>query len=292
MSHKQKHDENGTRLLSRIAPSISVNTVIILGGILFGFPFYFMVVSSSLTSSQIFVFPPRLLPGAHLVSNYTKTIFDTEPLFLTALLNSLIYAVFGTIGAVLIGATGGYAFAKFTFPGRKPLFYLTLVTLAVPFQLIAIPLFDLINSLGLVDTYTGALLPALYHPIAIFFMRQNIDQTVVDDMLNSARVSGASEFQIWYKIVLPLIRPGLAALGSLMFLLKMNSLFWPLVVLRAGPKQVATVWLANMKGGAFTPSPWEILLPAATLATIPVFLTFTMMQRHFVKGLVAGSVKE
>jgi ABC-type glycerol-3-phosphate transport system permease component len=271
---------------------MSLNGLLLFFALVFAFPFYYMVVSSTLLTEQIFVFPPRLLPGGHLIENYTKTILETEPSFVKVLFNSLIYAVFGTLGVILIGATGGYAFSKFAFPGRKPLFYLSLVTLAIPFQMIAIPLFDIMNAFGLINTFAGALLPALFHPIAIFFMKQNIDQTIIDDLLNSARVNGASEFQIWYKIVLPLIRPGLAALGTLIFLLKMNSLFWPLIILREGELQVGTVWMANQSGGLYTPSPWEILLPAAVILTLPALIVFTTMQRHFVRGLIAGSVKE
>lgn len=270
----------------------STNTILFIFALVFAFPFYYMLVSSTLLTEQIFVFPPRLVPGGHFIDNYAKTLLETDPNFIQVLLNSLIYAVFGTLGVILIGATGGYAFSKFAFPGREPLFYLSLVTLAIPFQMIAIPLFDIMNTFGLINTYAGALLPTLFHPIAIFFMKQNIDQTIIDDLLNSARMNGASEFQIWYKIVLPLIRPGLAALGTLIFLLKMNSLFWPLVILREGNLQVGTVWMANQSGGLYTPSPWEVLLPAGVFLTLPALIVFTTMQRHFVKGLIAGSVKE
>jgi lactose/L-arabinose transport system permease protein len=275
---------------NRWARATGYNVLAILGAILFAFPFYFMVVGSTLPSNQFLQFPPQLLPGGQFVENYTKSLLETN--FLRALLNSLIYAIFSTIGVLVLATCAGYAFAKFAFPGHDALFYSTLVTLAIPFQLIAIPLFKLLTDFGLVDSFPGLILPAIAHPIGVFFMKQNIEQTIIDDMLNSARIDGASESQIFLKIVLPLVRPGLAALAVLMFLLRMNGLFWPLVVMRSEQNQVATVFLAKLHGGPQAPTAWETMLPAAVVATLPVLLVFIFLQKHFVKGLLAGTTKE
>jgi lactose/L-arabinose transport system permease protein len=272
------------------ARAIGYNGLAIAGAILFAFPFYFMVVGSTLPADQIFQFPPRLIPGGQLVSNYTKALVETN--FLRTLFNSLIYAVVSTFGVLVVATCAGYAFAKYTFPGHDALFYSTLVTLAIPFQLIAIPLFKLLVDFGLVDSFPGLILPALAHPVAVFFMKQNIEQTIIDDMLNSARIDGASETQIFIKIVLPLVRPGLAALAVLMFLLRMNGLFWPLIVMRSDKNEVATVFLAKLHGGPQAPTPWETMMPAALVATLPVLLVFIFLQKHFVEGLLAGTTKE
>jgi len=232
---------------------LSVNALAILGGVIFAFPFYYILVASTFAEGVIRRFPPKLTPGGMFVRNLTNLMAQTD--FLRSLLNSLIYAGFSTVGVLIVATTSGYAFAKYKFPGREPLFYVTLVTLAIPFQLIAIPLFKLLVDVNLADTFVGLILPAVAHPLGVFFMRQNIEQTILDDTLNSARIDGASEFQIFYRIVLPLIRPGLAALAVLMFMLRMNELFWPLVVMRSESNAVATMFLSSQKGSDFRTNP-------------------------------------
>jgi len=269
---------------------LSVNALAILGGVIFAFPFYYILVASTFAEGVIRRFPPKLTPGGMFVRNLTNLMAQTD--FLRSLLNSLIYAGFSTVGVLIVATTSGYAFAKYKFPGREPLFYVTLVTLAIPFQLIAIPLFKLLVDFNLADTFIGLILPAVAHPLGVFFMRQNMEQTILDDTLNSARIDGASEIGIFYHIVLPLIRPGLAALAVLMFMLRMNELFWPLVVMRSESNGVATMFLSTMLGGPESPANWTLLMPAALLASLPVLLVFIFLQKHFVRGLLAGSVKQ
>jgi lactose/L-arabinose transport system permease protein len=122
-------------------------------------------------------------------------------------------------------------------------------------------------------------------------MKQNIEQTILTDMLNGARVDGASELEIFYKIVLPLIRPALAALAVFLFLYRMNELFWPLIIMRSPDHQLATTFISNNIGGLETPTTWTVVMPAAFLATVPVLLVFIFLQKQFIKGLLAGSVK-
>lgn len=269
---------------------LGVNILALIGAVIFAFPFYYILVASSFAEGVIYQFPPKLTPGAQYIQNFSTLLFETQ--FPRSMLNSLIYATFSTIGVLVVATTSGYAFAKFEFPGRTPLFYVTLATLAIPFQLIAIPLFSLLVDFGLANTFIGLVLPAVAHPLGVFFMRQNIEQTILDDMLNSARMDGASELQIFRYIILPLIRPGLAALAVLMFMLRMNELFWPLVVMRSEANSVATMFLSTLLGGPESPPDWTIMMPAALLASIPVLLVFIFLQKHFVEGLLAGSVKQ
>jgi lactose/L-arabinose transport system permease protein len=269
---------------------LSINMLALLGALLFAFPFYYVLIASSFAEGVVYQFPPKLLPGGQYVENLSRLIFETS--FPRTLLNSLIYATFSTIGVLIVATTSGYAFAKFEFPGHTPLFYVTLVTLAIPFQLIAIPLFSMLVDFSLTDTFIGLILPAVAHPLGVFFMRQNIEQTILDDMLNSARMDGASELQIFRYIVFPLVRPGLAALAILMFMLRMNELFWPLIVMRSESNAVATMFLATVLGGPESPTQWTVMMPAALLASVPVLLVFIFLQKHFVKGLLAGSVKQ
>lgn len=269
---------------------LGLNLVALTGLLAFTFPLYYVFVGSTLAPGELFQFPPRLLPGTSAIENYSTLLFDTR--FPRMLLNSLVYAVSSALGVLLVSSTAGYVYAKAQFPGRKPLFYLTLVTLAVPFQIIAIPLFELLSGMDLIDSMVGLVLPTVAHPLGVFYMKQNIEQNVLDDVLNSARIDGASEFAIYYRVVLPLVKPGLISLGVLMILFKMNDLFWPLIVMRSQENQVVTIFMSLLAGGIEEPTPWETVLPAMFVSTLPVLLLFVFLQRYFVQGLLAGSVKQ
>jgi lactose/L-arabinose transport system permease protein len=268
---------------------IFVNLAAALGALFFAFPLFYIVIGSTFTPDQFFIFPPKLTPGPDLIANYVHTLTETR--FLRSLFNSLVFTIGTTLGVLIVATTAGYSFAMFRYPGRQPLFYLTLVGLAIPFQLIAIPLFDLLVTYGMIDSYAGAILPALTHPVAVIFMKQNMEQALVEDLLNSARIDGASEFQIFIRIVLPLVRTGIAALAVLMFIRRMNVLFWPLIVFRSPEMEVATQFISGLRG-IFRPTPWVEVMPAAFLATIPTLLVFVFLQKYFVKGLLSGAVKE
>jgi ABC-type glycerol-3-phosphate transport system permease component len=268
---------------------LSLNIVAALGALFFAFPLFYIVIGSSFAPDQFFIFPPKITPGPNLIPNYIHTVANTR--FLRSLINSLVFAGGTTLGVLIVATTAGYSFAMFRYPGRKPLFYLTLVGLAIPFQLIAIPLFDLLVTYGMINSYLGAILPALTHPVAVIFMKQNMEQALVEDLLNSARIDGASEFQIFIRIVLPLVRTGIAALAVLLFIRRMNVLFWPLIVFRSPEMEVATQFISGLRG-IFRPTPWVEVMPAAFLATIPTLIVFLLLQKYFVKGLLSGAVKE
>jgi ABC-type glycerol-3-phosphate transport system permease component len=281
--------ETSRKSLFTLLRPYSVKAIVLFGALIFAIPYYYMTISSTFATEQFFFFPPRLIPGPNLVENYTTLLFETR--FARTLLNSVIFASLSTIGIVSTGTLAGYAFAKFSFPGRKPLFYLTLSTLAFPFQLIAIPLFELLVSFRLVDTWAGLVLPTLSGPIGVFFMKQNIEANIVDSLLKSARIDGASEFQTFYHIVLPLLKPGMAALGVLMFFRRIQGLFWPLIAVRSPSKQVATVFIENLSGGAISPNIWTQMMPALVLATFPALILFIFVQDYFIKGMVGGHAK-
>jgi lactose/L-arabinose transport system permease protein len=276
--------------------------MVILLTILFAFPFYFMIIGSTFSPGQLQQFPPKLLPGSNFIENYWVTIFETgvgegwglsyeRTPFLRVFLNTMIYTVSTTIGTVILSSLAGYAFAKYTFPGKKPLFYLALITLAIPFPLIAIPIYNLLVSFGLVNTFPGAIIPWLATPVGLFLMRQSIEQNVVEEIIESARIDGANEFQILYHIVFPMVKPAIGALAVLIFVFRSNELFWPLIVLREENKQVLTVYIAGLHGGMQSPTPWGIVLPLSVIASIPVLLVFVLMQKKFIEGITPAQLK-
>lgn len=270
--------------------SLLLHLLVVLVSILFLFPAYYMAVTSTQTRAQIFSFPPKMTFGGALIENYHSMFFETE--YLRTLLNSFIYAGTSTLGIVVLSALAGYAFAKYAFPGKEPLFYLILIMLAIPFQLIAIPLFTILVDFGMIDTYAGLILPTIINPIGVFFVRQSTSQTIVDEILESARIDGASEFQIFRYIVLPLLKPTLAALAVILFILRFNGLYWPLVAMKSPSHQVVQAFIATQVApGPSNPTQWTLLLPAAALATLPVIIIFLVLQKQFIKGMLAGAVK-
>lgn len=277
------------RKLTNVAQSAATNILLLFGMFVCLVPIYYMVVSTSFSLSQFYQFPPRLVPGDQLVENY-KHIFG-ETTFLRNLLHTLVYAVAATIGTVAVATMAGYGFSMFRFRFRKPIFALILSMMSIPFQLIAIALFALLVQYGLIDTYIGAILPILVFPIVILMMKQNFDQLEIESILNSARIDGASEFQIFYHIALPLMRPAIAAGTIITFIWRSGELFWPLVVFQSREMFTVTMFIANNMGYR-TATDWTLIMPAGFILTIPSIIVAVYFQKHFVRGLTAGSVKQ
>jgi len=274
--------------IDEVAKTIGTNAIILLGVFLSAFPIYYMTISSTFSLQQFFQFPPRLIPGGHFVENYRHLFIET--LFLRTPATTQIYTTAATIGTVIVATMAGYAFSMFEFRGRKPIFALILAMMSIPFQLIAIALFNILINLGLIDTLIGGILPILIFPIVILIMKQNFDQMDIENILRSARIDGASEFQIFYHIALPVMRPAIAAATIITFLWRAGELFWPLVVFRSQEMHTVTVFIANQIGYR-TSTDWTVVIPAGLILTIPSIIVAIYFQRHFVKGMMAGSTK-
>jgi ABC-type glycerol-3-phosphate transport system permease component len=272
-----------------VVPALGAKLTIGIMLVIFGFPIYYGIVGSTMTRPQLMTFPPRLIPGGQLVENYSTVLLETR--FLRSMVNSLIFAGGSTIGLLLICAPAGYAFAKYRFGGRRLLMLLIIAFLAVPFQLVSIPLFKIAIDFGLLNTFAGAILPAMAAPVGVFFMKQNIEQVINDDLMNSGRVDGASEFQVFLRIVLPQLKPGLMALGIWMFITRMKAYYWPLIILREPEVQVAQVWITALLGSGATPNPYPVILPAGVLITLPLLVLFFIGQKYFIRGLTSGAIK-
>jgi lactose/L-arabinose transport system permease protein len=186
---------------------------------------------------------------------------------------------------------GGYAFAKFRFPGRGVLFGFLLATMAVPFAVVMVPLFIMMrNWFHWIDTPWPLIVPWAANAFGIFFMRQYM-LSVPDDMLDAARVDGASELRIFLRIVLPVSRPGLASLAILFFVLKWNDFLWPLAVLRSEEVQTVPVMLNSLQGPPGRTA-FDVLMAGSVVSVLPMLLLFLLLQRHLVVGLTAGAVRE
>jgi multiple sugar transport system permease protein len=252
------------------------------------FPFVY-VVGTSLRSGSAFSMltsPPTIFPAQPSLENYRRIL--TELPVARWYLNSLIMAIGVTAGEIFFCALTGYTFAKRNFPFKNLLFAGTMATLMIPAGLTFFPAYLVTRSLGLLDTHAGLILPGIPSAFGVFMLRQFM-QSIPDELIDAGRIDGASEFGIFWRIVMPISTPGLAALGILAMNWSWNLLLWPLVVGRSKDMITLTVGLANMTT-EFNVH-YGLLSAAVFLAVAPLIVGFLFFQRYFVAGLVAGATK-
>ena len=252
------------------------------------FPFVY-VVGTSLRSGSAFsmlTYPPTIFPAQPSLENYRRIL--TELPVARWYLNSIIMAIGVTAGEVFFCALTGYTFAKRNFPFKNVLFAGTMATLLVPAGLTFFPAYLITRNLGLLDTHAGLILPGIPSAFGVFMLRQFM-QSIPDELIDAGRIDGASEFGIFWRIVMPISTPGLAALGILAMNWSWNLLLWPLVVGRSKDMITLTVGLANMTT-EFNVH-YGLLSAAVFLAVAPLIVGFLFFQRYFVAGLVAGATK-
>jgi ABC-type glycerol-3-phosphate transport system permease component len=261
--------------------------IVILFALLCILPFFYILSASVKESQLLFQYPPQWIPDHLYWGNYEHLLFDTP--FPRWLLNTLVVAGSVTAIKVVIDSMAGYAFAKMQFPFKNVLFILIISTLMIPFSTILIPLYFTVRGLGLIDTYWALILPPLANPIGIFMMRQFIEG-LPKDLENAARLDGVSEFGIYRRIILPLIKPGLVVLAVLTFLLQYTSFLWPLVATNSDSMRLITTGLATQR------SVWQvnygIFSAGAVMALIPITIFFLFLQRYFIAGSLAGALKQ
>ncbi|HEV8544696.1 MAG TPA: carbohydrate ABC transporter permease [Candidatus Limnocylindrales bacterium] len=271
------------RALARVA----LYACLIGVGLFMVFPFAWMAVSSLKPFSEIFA-GRTFLPAAPTLDNYASLFGRYD--VLGAVWNSTFIAVFFTVLSTLLCALAGYAFAKFTFPGRRWMFAFILATLAIPFAVLLVPLFILMrNVLHWIDTPWPLIVPWAANAFGIFFMRQYLTD-LPDEMLDSARVDGASELRIFAGIVLPTSLPGLASLATIFFIGRWNDFLWPLAVLQA-PDNYTLPLLLNSLRGAPGRTAYDLLMAGSVISLLPMLVLFLVFQRWVVAGATTGAVK-
>jgi lactose/L-arabinose transport system permease protein len=273
---------------TRLIQSIALHVVITALALLFLMPIFWMVLSATKANNVILAVPPTFTFGDALAANWADLSRDLP--FLRNVANSVGISVIYTILATLVCAMGGYALAKFRFFGRAAIFTLILVALTIPFEVRLIPQYILIaRDLGLANSWWAIILPGLANALGMFFMRQNM-LSVPSELLEAARIDGASEWRIFYAIVLPIMQPALAAVGILLFLFQWNDFLWPLLVLTARDAYTIPVALGTLVG--LTRVSWGGIMVGTAIATIPFLIMFLFLQRYFVAGITAGAVKD
>jgi ABC-type glycerol-3-phosphate transport system permease component len=271
--------------------TILFNLAVAFIGILILMPVVWMVSASFKPLSEIYAFPPTIIPQNFTTANYNRLFTDWP--FWTWYFNSLVVAIIITLAVLFFTSLAGFAFAKYQFRGNRLLFILLLSSTMIPFQLILVPLFILMSRLGWTDSYFSLIIPFMAPAIGIFLMRQFI-VSIPSELMESARIDGASEFTIYWRIMLPLARPALAAQAVLTFLGSWNSFLWPLSVLHKSENMTLPVGMASMIGSvtAGSEAPVGASMAAATLVIIPVLIVFLSVQKQYIAGLTAASVKQ
>lgn len=250
-------------------------------------PLYWMIVAATIPQSEFFTWPPRVIPGAEWFQNFQALQENVN--FVRSMGNSIIIAVSYTILSLILCSMAGFAFAKYEFRFREPLFYAILATLVLPIQLLIIPLFLLMVQIGWTNSYLAVILPWAANPLGIFLMRQNM-KAIPDSLLESARMDGATEFQLYYKIALPTMIPSLAALAIILFLNQWQAFLYPLVILQEPQMYTIPLALADLVGQQRVY--FDQIMVATSLAVTPIFIVFLTMQQYFIKGILSGSVKQ
>ena len=268
---------------------VALHVVVITGALLTVAPIAFMIYSSFKTTAEIFTLPPWLPPAEWSFKNYELLL--TKWHFPYWYLNSLIYAAVVTVFVLFFCSLAGFAFAKYNFRAKNVLFIILIGSTMIPFQLILIPLFILMSRIDWINHPASMIVPWMAPAFGIFLMRQYI-QAVPTELMESARIDGASEFRIYAQIIVPLVRPGLTTLAILTFLGSWNSYIWPLMVLRGNEVITLPVGIATMRSQATAAQiPYGEMMSAATLVSVPVIALFIALQRYFISGLTIGAVK-
>ncbi|MGH6761059.1 MAG: carbohydrate ABC transporter permease [Phyllobacterium sp.] len=259
-------------------------TILLIGGLIMITPLLFMFSTSLKTAGQ--VYDLRLIPSAPTFENYTKVLSDGR--FVRWFLNSTLIAVCVTLSNVFFDSLVGYTLAKFQFRGRYFIFLAILSTLMIPTEMLVIPWYLMSSQLGWLDSYWGIMFPGMMTAFGTFLMKQFFE-TIPNDFLEAARVDGLNEFQIWWKVAMPLVTPALSALAIFTFLGNWTAFFWPLIVTTSAELYTLPVGLSSFAVEASIQ--WEMIMTGAALATLPTLLVFLVLQRYIVRGVMLAGLK-
>ena len=276
-----------SRFNQKILTDIVLYSALILLSIFMILPFVWMLSTSFKLPQDIFGFPPRFIPENFTLTNYTF-IFQ-EKNTVRILFNTIIIALSSTLLSLFFTTLGGYGFAKFEFPAKKNLFAILLATMIIPGAVMMVPSFVIMRKLGWVDTFLPLIVPGAANAFGIFFFRQYIS-SINDELMDAARIDGASEFRIFWSIILPIIAPGMTSMGLIFFMRSWNDYLGPLIYLKSPENHTITLAINALNGGAGL-TVWGQQMATSVISLIPLLIIFLIFQRQFVEGITAGAVK-
>ncbi|GGL99372.1 carbohydrate ABC transporter permease [Deinococcus aerophilus] len=294
-THPARPEERPAAVSGQPRPRRRLNTPVLLayvvltvGIVVTLFPFAWMLLTSLKSFQELFNL--AFLPAVPTLDNYRQVLLETR--FLQWFANSLLVAGVTTASVLFFDSLVGYTLAKFDFPGKNLIFILILSTLMIPTEMLVIPWFVGVSDLQLTRSTPGAyfaiMFPGLISAFGVFLMRQFFE-TLPDDLLEAARIDGMSEFGIFWRIALPLVRPALASLAIFTFLGNWNAFLWPLIVIQKPEFRTLPVGTALFNGEAGTQ--WGLIMAASSLAVIPVLIVFAIFQKQIIDGIVLTGMK-
>ena len=267
---------------------IGLHATLILGVLLSAFPFYWAVIMSTHSSSEIFSYPPKLLPGSHFLEN-VRHLFDAIDFF-GSMWNSLLVAVTVTFLVLFFDSLAAFVFAKFEFPGRKVLFALMMAIFMVPAQLQAIPQFVIMAKIGWIGSMTALIVPAAANAFGIFWMRQYMKSAIHDELIDASKLDGAGFLRQYWHVALPVVRPGLAFLGIFTFMGQWNDYAWPLIALTNPDNVTLQVALSQLNGTHGT-TDYGMVMTGALLALVPLLIVFAIGAKQIIADLGKGAIR-
>ncbi|MBB6285326.1 carbohydrate ABC transporter permease [Geobacillus subterraneus] len=271
---------------SNVKKSLSF-LILSIASILFLFPFIWMLSTALKQPAEAVSGDIHIIPKKWMWSNFVEALHVAP--FLGYVGNTLIVCFFAVILTVFINCLAGYAFAKYSFPGRNILFLMILSTLMIPAQIIMVPNFFILKKLEWINTYSGLIVPRAAEAFGLFLARQYMI-TIPNELIEAARIDGAGEFTIFRRVVLPNVKPLIAVLIIFTFMWRWNDLIWPLIVVSDESMYTVQLGLAMAKGEHYID--WTILMCLTLLSMIPMLLVFLIFQRYFVQGMVGSGMKE
>lgn len=270
----------------KIPQKLGMYSLLMLFLIISIFPFYWMFIGATNDSGKMFTNPPTLTPGDQLMTNFQN--LNASINIPQVMFNSLFVSLLYVVAALAVCSLAAYALAKFEFKGRNFIFTAFLLSMMIPYQATLIPLFRMMSELNLLNTYFAVIAPQLCYPFAIFLLRQNF-LAFPTELIEAARLDGAGELKIFFKVVAPSMRPALAAASIFLFMTQWNSFMWPLVVLNDASMYTFPVALSSLMGLSYID--YGQVMMGVSIATIPIIIFFLVLQKQFISGMLGSAVK-
>ncbi len=250
-------------------------------------PFIWMLSASFMLDGHASVFPPRFFPDNFTLIQY-KILFSKLNIR-SSLFNSFVLSIGVTFISLFFNSLAGFIFAKYEFTGKEKLFKILLSSMIIPSQVTMLPLFLMLKEMGIINTYFAIIIPGMANIFGIFLIKQYAE-SVPDSLIQAARIDGASDFQIYYKIFLPIIKPILVTLALFTFMGTWNDFIWPLIALTDESMYTLPVALANLMG-EHVKEP-ELMMAGSVITILPIIIVFLVLQKQYIEGIMLGSIKE
>ena len=278
------------RVGRRTLPTILATVLMAVTAVVVMLPFYFMFLSSLKPGTEILRLGLsfKIDLGSSSFHNYAALMTYRDGIYWSWYKSSAIIMVMQTVVGLFFGSLVGYGLSMYRFKGRNAVFLLVLALMMIPFEILLLPLFRVLIRVKLTDSYFGVILPYLVPPFMVFFFRQYVSG-LPRELLEAGRIDGCTDYGIFFRIMLPIMIPAFGAMAILSCMNSWNNLLWPLIVLNSNEKLTIPIGM----GTTITPygSAYDILMPGAVMAVVPIVIIYLFCQRAFMAGLTAGSIK-